>query len=212
MSLNQERTENHYRSATLLSLFTILANIVEGVASTLLGFRDESLALFGFGIDSFIEMLSAIGIMIMIRRITKNPLAAKTKFEITALRITGISFYLLAAGLLLTGIYNLVTAAHPETTLWGIVISIISLSVMVFLYFAKMRVGRKLDSDPIIADANCTKACIYMSGVLLASSLIYYFTGMGYIDMIGALGIAYFSYKEGREAFEKAAGKEECNC
>lgn len=212
MSLIQKKTEKDYRFAAFLSLFTILANIVEGVASTLLGFRDESLVLFGFGIDSFIEVLSAIGITIMIIRIMRNPESVKTGFEISALRITGVSFYLLAAGLVATGVYNLVTGARPETTLWGIVISIISLSVMIFLYKAKLHVGRKLDSDPIIADANCTKACIYMSGVLLVASLLYHFTGIGFIDTIGALGIAYFSFTEGREAFEKAAGKEECNC
>lgn len=201
-----------YRTALLLSVFTILANVVEGVASTLLGFRDESLALFGFGIDSFIEVLSAIGITIMILRIRKNPSSPSSKFEMTALRITGISFYILTAGLLFTGIYNLVIRAHPETTFWGIIISLISLSVMVFLYLAKKRAGRSLDSDAIIADANCTKACIYMSVVLLLSSLAYELTGIAFLDVIGAFGIGWFSFTEGREAFEKAAGKEKCNC
>lgn len=201
-----------YRTALWLSAFTIVANIFEGLASTLLGFRDESLVLFGFGIDSFIEVLSAIGITIMILRARNAPSSPRSKFEITALRITGLSFYLLAAGLTFTGIYNLVTRAHPETTFWGIIISLISLSVMIFLYFAKLRTGRQLESEAIIADANCTKACIYMSVVLLVSSLIFEFTGFAFLDVIGAIGIAYFSFKEGREAFEKAAGKEECDC
>ena len=45
---------------------------------------------------------------------------------------------------------------------------------------------------------------------LLASSLIYQFTGFGFVDSIGALGLIYFSYSEGKEAFEKAAGMEDC--
>jgi len=76
---------------------------------------------------------------------------------------------------------------------------------------SKKRVGKKLDSDPIIADANCTKVCVYMSLVLLAASLIYELTGFAYADAIGAAGLTYFSISEGREAFEKAKGKE-CNC
>lgn len=201
-----------YITAFLLSAFTILANIVEGVFSTQLGFRDESLALFGFGVDSFIEVISAIGITIMVLRIRRNPSSPRSKFEVTALRITGISFYMLTAGLLFTGIYNLAIRAHPETTFWGIIISLVSLGVMVFLYLAKKRTGTLLDSDAIIADANCTKACIYMSVVLLLSSLAYEMTGIAILDVIGAIGIAWFSFTEGREAFEKATGKEKCNC
>jgi divalent metal cation (Fe/Co/Zn/Cd) transporter len=79
------------------------------------------------------------------------------------------------------------------------------------LVSAKRRVGRALDSAPILADANCTMVCIYMSLVLLASSLIYELTGFGLVDSLGAFGLIYFSVNEGREAFEKAAGME-CSC
>jgi divalent metal cation (Fe/Co/Zn/Cd) transporter len=201
-----------YKTAFFLSLFTIAANLLEGVFSTILGQKDGTLALFGFGLDSFIEVISAVGISMMILRIARSPESPRSSFEITALRITGASFYLLTAGLVFTSVLNIIKGSKPETALRGLIISIISLSVMVFLYRAKLKVGRQLDSDPIIADANCTKTCIYMSVVLLASSLIYMLTGFAYIDIIGALGIAWFSFSEGREAFEKASGKEDCHC
>jgi divalent metal cation (Fe/Co/Zn/Cd) transporter len=201
-----------YRTAFLLSLFTIATNLVEGAFSTILGQKDGTLALFGFGLDSFIEVISAVGISMMILRIARSPESPRSKFEITALRITGASFYLLTAGLVVTAILNILQGAKPETALSGLIISIISLSVMVFLYRSKLKVGRQLGSDPIIADANCTKTCIYMSVILLASSLIYMLTGFAYIDVIGALGIAWFAFSEGREAFEKASGKEDCPC
>jgi divalent metal cation (Fe/Co/Zn/Cd) transporter len=73
------------------------------------------------------------------------------------------------------------------------------------------KMSEKLDSHAIIADANCTKVCIYMSLVLLVSSLIYELTGFAYADALGAAGLAYFSISEGKEAFEKAKGKE-CEC
>jgi divalent metal cation (Fe/Co/Zn/Cd) transporter len=69
----------------------------------------------------------------------------------------------------------------------------------------KRKVGNTLKSDPILADANCTLVCVYMSGVLLVSSLIYWLSGFGYADSIGAMGLIYFSVKEGKELFEKAA-------
>jgi divalent metal cation (Fe/Co/Zn/Cd) transporter len=206
------KIDRDYRIAFYLSLFTIIANLVEGMFSTILGQKDGTLALFGFGLDSFIEVISAVGISMMILRIARAPDSHRSKFEITALKITGISFYLLTVGLVITAILNLVTRSKPETALSGLIISIISLSVMVFLYLAKLKVGRKLNSDPIIADANCTKTCIYMSLILLGSSLFYMLTGFAFIDIIGAIGIAWFAFGEGRESFEKAANKEGCDC
>lgn len=82
---------------------------------------------------------------------------------------------------------------------------------MVWLMNAKKNVGKKLNSDAIIADARCTAVCIYMSLVLLVSSLIYELTGFVYADAIGAAGLVYFSITEGMEAFERAKGKE-CGC
>ncbi len=203
--------QKFYKQAYLLSLFTIFYNIIEGIVSMVLGYEHETLSLFGFGADSFIEVISGIGIAIMILRINKNPDSPKSKFEITALRITGTAFFLLSAGLIAGIIVNIVNHNKPETTLWGVIISLISIAVMVWLMNAKKSIGKKLHSEPIIADGNCTRVCVYMSLVLLISSLIYELTGFAYADAIGAAGLTYFSISEGKEAFEKAKGKE-CNC
>lgn len=208
MELSEEKL---YRKAYLLSLFTIFYNLVEGIVSMLLGYEDETLALFGFGVDSFIEVMSGIGIAIMIRRIRQNPSSQKSEFEMNALKVTGTAFYLLSAGLLVGIVLSLVNNHKPETTFWGVIISLISIAVMVWLMNAKKTTGKKLHSDPIISDANCTKVCVYMSVVLLVSSLIYELTGFAYADVIGAAGLIYFSFSEGKEAFEKAKGKS-CDC
>jgi divalent metal cation (Fe/Co/Zn/Cd) transporter len=200
-----------YRTAFFLSLFTIAANIVEGLVSMGIGAQDETLALFGFGVDSFIEVISAAGITWMILRIWRHPAAPRSGFEITALRITGFAFYLLTAGLILGALISIAAARAPESTLGGVVISLISISVMTGLVAAKRRVGRALNSAPILADANCTLVCIYMSVVLLASSVLFELTGFGLLDSLGALGLAWFSFREGRESFEKARGRE-CEC
>ncbi|TCN64676.1 cation efflux family protein [Acetobacteroides hydrogenigenes] len=207
-----EREQKLYRQAWYLSLFTIFYNIVEGVVSMLLGYQDETIALFGFGADSFIEVMSGVGIAVMVLRIRQNPSSEKTRFEKRALQITGAAFYLLTVGLLAGVILNVATNHKPETTFWGVVVSSVSILVMLWLTHAKKSIGKQLGSDPIIADGNCTKVCVYMSVVLLISSLIYELTGFAYADAIGAAGLAYFSFTEGREAFEKAKGKECCCC
>jgi divalent metal cation (Fe/Co/Zn/Cd) transporter len=208
-----ETKENRlYKLAYWLSLFTIFYNIIEGIVSMVLGYQDETLSLFGFGADSFIEVMSGIGIVMMILRIKHNPNSPKSMFEITALKITGTAFYLLSAGLFAGIILNLINHHKPETTLWGVIISLVSLAVMVWLMNVKKGIGKKLQSAPIIADANCTKVCVYMSIVLLLSSLVYELTGFAYADVIGASGLIYFSISEGKEAFEKAKGKEDICC
>jgi divalent metal cation (Fe/Co/Zn/Cd) transporter len=198
-----------YKQAYRLSLFTIGYNLLEGIISMILGYNDKTLTLFGFGIDSFIEVMSGIGIAIMITRIQQNSTSSKSTFEMMALKITGTAFYLLSTGLLTGIILNIIHHEKPETTFWGVVISLISIAVMLWLMLAKRRIGKKLHSEPIIADSNCTKICIYMSVVLLASSLIYQLTGFVYADVIGAAGLVYFSFTEGKEAFEIIKNK---NC
>jgi divalent metal cation (Fe/Co/Zn/Cd) transporter len=209
-TLTQSTITKYWTYALWLALFTIFYNLAEGLISIFFGISDETLTLFGFGVDSFIEVMSGIGILAMVLRIRQNPGTPRSQFERTALRVTGTSFYLLAVGLGATAIYNLFTAHKPETTLPGLIISVISIAVMWALVLGKRKVGRALDSSPILADANCTMVCIYMSLVLLASSLIYEVTGFGFVDSIGALGLIYFSHNEGKESFEKAAGMEDC--
>jgi divalent metal cation (Fe/Co/Zn/Cd) transporter len=195
-----------------LGIFTILYNLAEGIVATFFGFQDETLALFGFGLDSFIEMISGMGIVYMVSRIRTNPNSKRSDFEKTALKITGYSFYLLVVGLTLSAVINIILQRKPDTTFWGVVISLISIVVMLLLIYWKIKTGKLLHSQAILADANCTKVCIYMSCVLLVSSGIYEVTGFAYADSIGTLGLAWFSYKEGKECFEKVNSGKECGC
>jgi divalent metal cation (Fe/Co/Zn/Cd) transporter len=168
--------------------------------------------LFGFGSDSFIEVISGLGIAHMILRIQRNPNSRRDGFERTALRITGTAFYMLVFGLVLTSVYNIYIGHKPLTTFWGVVISIISIIVMWILVVWKKKVGTRLNSAPILADANCTLVCVYMSIILLISSGINELFGIAYIDSIGTLGLAYFAFKEGNECFEKAKNDNHCCC
>jgi divalent metal cation (Fe/Co/Zn/Cd) transporter len=201
-----------YRIALGLAVFTILYNIAEGLVSMYLGYQDESLALFGFGADSFIEVLSGFGIAHMVLRVQKNPQSNRDDFERTALTVTGYAFYFLVAGLAATSINNLWVGRKPMTTLWGVIISLISIAVMWFLVIRKRKVGRQLKSAAILADVACTKVCIYMSLILLVSSGVYELTRFAFMDTLGTLGLAYLSFKEGHECFAKAKGNNLCSC
>ncbi len=201
------------QTAFILSILTVVYNIVEGLVSIYYGMHDETLALLGFGVDSFVEVISGIGIMHLILRMKYSEISKRDQFERQALKITGFAFYLLTAGLLIGSFANIINKVKPDTTLVGIIVSSISIITMYLLMRYKLKTGKALNSDAIIADANCTKTCFYLSFILLASSLLYEFTGIGYIDIAGSLGVAWFAFKEGREAFEKSkSGKLSCCC
>ncbi len=210
IGINKEK-ESLYRWAYALAVITIFYNILEGLVSIYFGIEDETLALFGFGLDSFVEVISGVGIWHMIKRIRRNYDANPDQFERQALKITGSAFYILSVGLIGTALINIYQGHKPETTFWGIVISLISIVTMWLLIHYKLKVGKQLNSQAIVADAHCTRACLYLSIVLLLSSGGYELTGMGGIDSIGAIFIAGLSLKEGRESFQKAQGLS-CSC
>ena len=200
-----------YRIASILAIVTIVYNILEGVVSIYFGVEDDTLALFGFGLDSFVEVISGIGIWHMIQSIQRKPETDPDRFEMTSLHITGTAFYLLSIGLTIGALLNLYHGHKPQTTIWGIVIATISISVMWILIRYKVKVGRQLHSEAILADANCSRVCLWLSCALLLASAGYELTGIGGIDAAGAIMIAIFSFREGRESFGKTSG-EKCHC
>ena len=119
-----------YKWATTLALITIFYNLIEGVVSVFFGYEDGTVALFGFGIDSFVEVISGLGIWHMIRRMKQNSSANHDAFEKTALKITGTAFYILTAGMIITSLVNIYEGYMPKTTLWGIVVAEISILTM----------------------------------------------------------------------------------
>ncbi|OHD66031.1 MAG: hypothetical protein A2176_09715 [Spirochaetes bacterium RBG_13_51_14] len=201
------------RIAFILSVITVVYNIAEGLVSVIFGYADETIALFGFGVDSFVEVISGMGIGHMVWRMRRSPVTERDRFERQALRVTGASFFILAAGLVAGSVLTVIYRTAPGTTIPGAVISVISIITMRALYMYKMKIGKQLCSEPIIADANCTRTCLYLSYILLASSMLYDYFRISYIDIAGGLGIAWFAFREGRESFEKARSSSlSCAC
>lgn len=206
-------TNKWLNTALWLSIITITYNVVEGLVSVYFGSTDDTLVLLGFGVDSFVEVISGIGILHMVLRMQRSEIKNFDKFERLALRITGVAFLLLAAGLVAGSIVNVINKSRPETTLAGIIIASVSILTMYFLMMFKLKTGKALNSEAIIADAHCTKTCLYLSFILLISSLLYEFVKISYIDVAGSLGIAWYAFSEGRESLEKARKNQlSCSC
>lgn len=204
------------KRAIQLSWFTICYNIIEGLVSIYFGLEKESIALAGFGADSFIEVASAVAVLWRFKGEAgfSTPLALAS--ERVATRIIGWLFVLLAAGTIAGSAFKLFQHGSPDTTIPGVVISLLSLSFMFYLWSAKKKVARALDSATMEKDADCSLACIKLSLVLLAGSAVYSLSPLlWWVDSAAALVIAFMIGSEGVETI-RAAGREDfsggCGC
>ncbi len=198
------------RRALWLSALTIAYNLVEGVISMAFGWADDSIALFGFGADSFIEVASAL--LVLWKLLDHGNLARERKATLGI----GWLFLALATGMAGGALLQLVARHHPPTTVPGVVISALSLACMVFLWRAKRLAAQALDSATLEADAACSLACIQLSAVLFAGSLLFLLLpGLWWVDAAAALGLALLIGREGLgmvRAARSAAFTGGCGC
>ncbi|MCX6257809.1 MAG: cation transporter [Bacteroidia bacterium] len=205
MTTEEVQPRRLLRTAYLLGIITVIYNIAEGLISIVFGASGDSLTLLGFGIDSFVEVISGLGIVHMISRMKRDQeVSVWDKAETQALWITGISFFILAAGLVISSILKIIHHSEPTTTLAGIIISVVSILAMWILMRQKIKVGKAMGSEAVLADAACTRTCLYLSFVLFFASAGYEIFRIPYLDIAGALAIAGFAVHEGFEAIEKA--------
>jgi divalent metal cation (Fe/Co/Zn/Cd) transporter len=188
------------RAGRRLSLFTVLWNAVEGVVAVAAGAMAGSIALIGFGVDSFVETSSGA---VMLWRFQPRPdRAADERAEARALRLVGLSLLLLAAYVAWESVGSLLRREGAAPSLPGIVIAAISLVVMPVLARRKRRVAAALGSRALEADSFQTTACMYLSAILLGGLALNAAFGLWWADPIAALAMVPIMASEGREAFQ----------
>jgi divalent metal cation (Fe/Co/Zn/Cd) transporter len=182
----------------LLAWLTILWNALEGVIAIAAGAAAGSLALIGFGLDSFIEVFAAGVVLWQLRGITEER-------ERRALRLIALSFFVLAVYVIIEAGRGLSADHHPGESLVGIVLAITSLIVMPLLAWTKRRAGRRLANPVLVADSTETALCSYLSAILLGGLILNAIAGWWWADPLAAVGIAVVALREGREAWRGEA-------
>ncbi len=198
-----QRREQLYKTANILLILTILFNMIRGSISLTYGFMNNSLALLGFGIDSFVELVYGAVVWNVVQRTSEESFTDISGAEQKILKITGIAFYALSCILLIASAYNIFRGYEPGKTSAGAIIAVISFSSAFALFYFKSNIGDKLDSNLITADAGITKTSLYTSACLLISSLGYIVTLFGIFDSLGAVLISVFIFFKGRKALQK---------
>lgn len=197
--VSKKESEELNRKALSLSYFTVIYNLIEGIISIFFGFISGSIALIGFGIDSFIESFSS-GVMIWrFSHTSNNSPEESEKKEFIAKRLVGISFFIFGTYVLYESIRKLYYSDIPEPSLVGIIIAIISLIVMPILYYYKNDIGKKIGSKSLVADSKQTLACAYLSVALLIGLSLNYFFSIWWADPVVGLLIFLYLFKEGYE-------------
>jgi divalent metal cation (Fe/Co/Zn/Cd) transporter len=184
-----------------LSYFTVAYNLLEGLVSVVAGVLAGSVALVGFGLDSFVESLSG-GVMIWRFGGGRGEAAScdVEQREQRALKLVGYTFWILGAYVLWESAEKLLGGERPEPTALGIAIVVVSLVVMPALYLAKRRTAERIGSRSLAADSRQTLACMAMSAAVLAGLVLNQLFGLWQADPVIGIGIALLLFKEGREA------------
>jgi divalent metal cation (Fe/Co/Zn/Cd) transporter len=170
-----ERRRELHRRALWLEYFTVGWNLIEGVVAIGAGIIAGSVALIGFGVDSAVEVISAVGLLWRLRKAGPTAtVAEESGAERRALYIVAATFFLLAAYITYEAITSLVGREAPETSAVGLVLSVLSLPVMPALAYSKLRTGREMGSRAPVADAAETWVCSYLSLALLAGVGLYF--------------------------------------
>lgn len=183
------------RSARRLAAVTIGYNTAEGVVAILAGVAAGSTALFSFGLDSGIEVLSAVAIAWQFRG------GASEDRERRTLRFIALAFFTLAGYVAVESVRSLLAGSEPHPSGVGIALAASSVVVMPALVWAKRRVGRQLGSVTVLADSTQTLLCTYLSAVLLAGLVLNAAFGWGWADSTAALVIAGIAVREGFQAW-----------
>jgi divalent metal cation (Fe/Co/Zn/Cd) transporter len=189
------------RYGLLLEYLTVGWNIVEGIVAIAAGVASGSIALVGFGMDSFVESISGV-VLVWRLRVERDGAAVERveQVEHRAERLVGVAFLVLAAYVTFEALSSLIGGEEPDASVVGIVLTAVSIPVMLWLAAAKRRTGEALGSRALIADSKQTRACWYLSVVTLAGLGANAVLGWWWADPLAALGIAVLLLREGLEA------------
>lgn len=188
-------------------------NILEGIIAIVAGALAGSVALVGFGVDSFIETASGI---VVGRRFLLELYGEGTKsaaqLESRAAKIAGFLLLCLSAYLVIDAGRRLAGfGKESEVSLVGIVLTSISLIVMPLLGWSKLKTARSLSSRALRADAYETVTCAWLSLTTLAGLVLNAIFGWSWADPVAACVLVPLIVREGLESWRGESCHDDCH-
>jgi cation diffusion facilitator family transporter len=209
-ALPLERRRELHRRALWLEHFTISWNVIEAVVAIGAGIIAGSVALVGFGVDSAVEVISALGLLWRLRKAgPEATVQEESGAERRALYVVATTFFLLAAYITFEAVTSLLGREAPDRSTVGLVLSVLSLLIMPDLAWWKRRTGREMGSHALVADAAETWVCSYLSLALLAGVGLHELFGWWWADPVGALAMLPVILWQGWETLGEAREHDE---
>jgi divalent metal cation (Fe/Co/Zn/Cd) transporter len=185
------------RRGFLLEWFTLGWNVVGVIILAYLAIRASSVALAGFGLDSFIEIGASI---VVIWELSGTGAARQRR----ALRLIGIAFIALAVYLTAQSAVALITGHHASQSVAGIIWTGVTAAVMFLLAAGKTRVGRALGNSVLVTEGRVTLIDgVLAIAVLLGLTLNFAF-GWWWADPVAGLVIVYYAIREAIHIFRQS--------
>jgi divalent metal cation (Fe/Co/Zn/Cd) transporter len=185
------------RQGRRLEYFTLGWNLTEALVGIGAGVIAGSIALIGFGVDSIIESFSGA---ILLWRLQRHK--ADEKREQLALKLVGISFFVLGAYVAADAAKTLIQQEAPQASIVGVCLAAVSIIVMPILARAKRSVAARLNSRALVADSRQTDLCAYLSSILFVGLILNALFGWWWADSIAAIFMVPIITREGIEALK----------
>lgn len=192
------------RKALILEWTTVIWNVFEGIIAISAGIWAGSIALVGFGLDSCIEVTAAGTLIWRLGKHGSHNPDEESDAEKIALRVVGITFFMLAAYVGYESVHALWTKEEPRASFIGIFLSVLSSVVMPVVALMKRKVAKQLGSKALEADAMETMVCSVLSITLLVGLSLNAFLGLWWADPMAGLVMVVFILKEGYEAIQES--------
>lgn len=183
-----EKQRNWLKLAIGLTLFTILYALLEGGLTVWLGFKDNSITLESFGLDSLLEIMAAVLLLCRLLLQSRNASEALVEAsERTVHRFVGLTFLLLAVYVLWAALTSLGGHSTAQSSPWGLILTALSVIVMPSLAIVKLKVADRLDSEAMRMEAKETLACAGLSFVALSGLALNTWLGWWWADPVAGL-------------------------
>ena len=191
------------KRAVRLEWLTVGWNMLEGIVAVGAALAAGSVALLGFGIDSFVETASGGVILwrIAAERHAKNAVRIEQVEEL-ARRGVALSLWLLALYVAVGATFSLASGDRPSSSAVGVTLLVVSLAMMKWLASAKRAVATTLHSHAMEADAAQTDFCWKLSAVALLGLGANAALGWWWADPVAALALATLIATEARRTWK----------
>lgn len=204
-TIETEKVDESYKKALRLEYFTVIYNIAEAAASIIFGSLAGSIALVGFGMDSIVESLSGLILIWRLKKHRSGSQEEEEEIERKAARFVAVTFFLLGAYVLIESAKKLVWNEIPDPSAPGIIIALLSMTIMPVLARKKYDLGLLIKSRALIADSKETLACSLLSVALLVGLGANYIFGFWQADPIVGLLIVAFLFREGWDGWKESS-------